>query len=802
MFNLQKKSTKCLKILLIFFTLLFYSKLTGQEIKGLVVDQKNGEALAFVNIVSNNQWIGSSGIDGKFTLNFFGNELVFSVIGYYSVHLKTESITRPLVVRMTPKTYDLDEIVIKPAVNPALRIIANAVKNSEQHNPKSLNSFAHQTYDRLVISADTNAIPRNNPALSAHFSKRDLMIMETISERTYRFPGKQQEHILATRVSGLKDPAIVFLLSQLHTTDFYGEQIEIDNKKYVSPISRLSLEKYQFTLEESIPDGTDTLFMVSFLPNQTSRFESLRGVLGIHSDGWAVQSVTASPFQRQSSYQIQIRQLYQKINNKHWFPVQLNTRLIIDNLRATGNTVFIGEGSSYNSDIRINEEVDYQPFSDIIINMHPQALDQSDAFWTAHRTDSLSERMIETYRFIDSLGRAAHFDKLLFSIETLIEGKFPVGKIDIAVDQLLKFNNFDGFKPGISLSTNRRLSKRFSISTYVAYPIRDERLVYNASLKIPFLQQRGGYVQFGVFNDNKPTGSTVNFENNRSLTNERSFRQYFVNKMDRVKGGGVQLSLRLLPYLSFEGSFTGRIIQPGYPYSFRNLNDPGSAFNSFESREVKVGLQYRLGENFIQLSDRFIRTGQPNPIITLSVSRIAFNQSIHLESVNKVEFSYEQLFETNYLGSSRIRIEAGACGGSLPFPLMYNLPGTRDPYGLYAPFSFVTMYPNEFVADQYAAVFWQHSLGKLLFGNRRFAPEPMFVTNFAFGRLLNPENHLDLSFKVPEQGYFESGLLLRNILKTSFSGVGIGSLYRFGHYRFTEQRKNFTLNLVISVRLP
>lgn len=770
--------------------------------KGIVIDEKSSEGLAFVNIISNNQWIGSTGIDGRFAINYSGNDLVFSFIGYETLTFNPATTPLPPVIRMKQKMYELSEIVIRPGENPAHRIIANAIKNSKKNNPKSLSSFSYKAYDKMVISADTNSLINSTEPLKAFFEKRDLMVMETVSERSYRFPARQKEQILATRVSGLKDPAIVFLLSQLHSTDFYGEMIEIDGKKHLSPLSRSSLANYLFALEETIPDGSDTLFVISFAPRKGSNFESLRGKLGIHSDGWAVQSVTASPFHRQGTYQMQIRQLYQKIDSNHWFPVQLNTRLIFDNLKLPGNPVLIGEGSSFYTDIRINEDSEYQYFTDFAIQMHPKAVKRSESFWTDYRADSLSERHIETYRFIDSLGQAANFDKLLYSVETIIEGKIPLGMFDISVDQLLKFNNFEGFKPGFELSTNRRLSKKFSLSVYGGYPVRDERPVYNAKLTIPVFKKKQAYFQFNIFNDNKPTGSTVNLENNRSLTNERSFRQYFVNKMDRIKGGEIHAAIKILPNLGLQGTYSDRRIQPAYPYMFRIPVYLETGQSQFRSSEFKLSLQYRHGETLIQLTDRIIKTGIPNPIITLSASRITFNQSIPIMPVNKLEFSFEQRFDTKFYGSSTFRIEAGVCGASMPFPLLFNLPGTRDPYGLYAPFSFVSMFPNEFVVDQYAAVFWQHNFGKLIFGNRRFAPQPMLVSNIAFGRMLSPGNHVGLDFRVPELGFFESGIMLRDILKMSFTSLGIGSMYRFGPYRFPEARKNLTLNLVVSVKMP
>ncbi len=83
--------------------------------------------------------------------------------------------------------------------------------------------------------------------------------------------------------------------------------------------------------------------------------------------------------------------------------------------------------------------------------------------------------------------------------------------------------------------------------------------------------------------------------------------------------------------------------------------------------------------------------------------------------------------------------------------------GAYSKFAIYATEAFVTMDATEFLADQYLFAFYSHSFGKLLFGNRRFAPELSIASNFGIGDLNQSQYHQGIDFKVMNQLYCESG---------------------------------------------
>jgi hypothetical protein len=78
-------------------------------------------------------------------------------------------------------------------------------------------------------------------------------------------------------------------------------------------------------------------------------------------------------------------------------------------------------------------------------------------------------------------------------------------------------------------------------------------------------------------------------------------------------------------------------------------------------------------------------------------------------------------------------------------------------------------------------------------------------TNLGYGSLEHPEQHRNIGLKTMEKGYYESGLLLNNLIKVNYYnivylGLGGGAFMRYGPYADAKPEKNvaYKLSLVIS----
>ena len=383
------KPSSCLRILPLLFLLFFFlssEALLAQShtLSGKITDERNRQPLAFVNVVVNEGQHGViSDIDGKYEIST--NEPIlkvkFSSIGYESKEILLQANQKKCNVSLTPITFELGEVTVDAGENPAHRIIDSLLAHRKANNPNSLDSYRYNIYDKMVITIDSSSFGQavandtaqentNLQLFDSILKKSDLMVMETASEVLFKSPDRKLQHVLGTKVAGMKDPTFIYLVNSMQSVSFYDETINITGTDYVNPISRGSKTHYFFTLEKVEPIGQgDSLYVISFHPMRGSTFNGLRGTMTVNSDGWALQSVKTSPNEDGGVFIADIQQLYQKVEG-HWFPKQLNTNLKFPSMVVNmdgGSFPMVAIGKSYLSDIEINPEISKRQFSDIEI---------------------------------------------------------------------------------------------------------------------------------------------------------------------------------------------------------------------------------------------------------------------------------------------------------------------------------------------------------------------------------------------------------------------------------------------------
>lgn len=141
-----------------------HSVCTKNQYEGTVIDSKNKQALAFVNITYNDDGkLGTTtDIDGKFVISnsIDIQSITLSFVGYQKLTLTKEELNRTKVIKLTPSDIELDEVVVYAEDNPAHRIIDNMVKNRKRNNINSLESYSYTMYDRIIITIDTTDLSK------------------------------------------------------------------------------------------------------------------------------------------------------------------------------------------------------------------------------------------------------------------------------------------------------------------------------------------------------------------------------------------------------------------------------------------------------------------------------------------------------------------------------------------------------------------------------------------------------------------------------------------------------------------
>ena len=786
-----------LSLLLCFLSLSLFSQ--QHTVAGKVTDAHNRQPIAFVNIVVNDgRYGGMSDINGKYEIGADEpiHTLKFSCLGYEMLEKTVES--GRLNVALTPKAFQLGEVTVEAGENPAHRIIDSVMAHRKENHPNSLDSYRYNSYDQMVFTIDSSdfgktlATSPSSVGMSAFDSllkKSDLMIMETYSEVLFRAPDQQRQNVLGTKMSGSKNAQVVYLANKMQSSSFYDETVSIAGTDYVNPISRNSKNHYFFTLESVSPaQGSDSLYVISFHPMRGSTFSGLRGVMTIHSDDWAVQNVKAEPDQQGGLFRISIQQLYQKISG-HWFPCQLNTNLIVPQaVVAIDDHVFplVAIGKSYISGVMLHPQIPDRAFSEVELMVHEDAGYRDDAFWTQHRIDSLTERILNTYHLVDSLTEGNDiFDRVLHVTTKLMEeSSVSLGPIDWNLGNMFRLSSFRGLYAGLHLSTNDRFSRHFRISGYNGFWTRLRDFDYGIEGK--WLIHRQHQMELGARYDHRSTamGEFGGFDENSSLLSEKAYRfTFYENVMTRGNATEVFFNTRLARH--FKAFVTGGIYDKNYYLA------PYDSLPTRRYANVELKLRFAYKEKFVGTTRGIQSMGTDYPIVWLSYQH-SFKDVLGGEyEYDRLKFQVEKDFQTKYWGKSSVLLQAGYASKGCPVMETFNLLGSYEPFGLYSPGCFATMRENEFFTDRFAALFLSHDFQGSLWNPNSAWFKPQLTLSTAMG----------WGAKTMEQGYFESGLVVKGLLSMPMVNIGAGVFYRYGAYAYPKVFDNFAFKYRITFAL-
>ena len=799
-----------IRLFITFVLVIFSAALFSQDnfISGKVIDPQTKEPLAFVNILVNkDNQVSQTDIDGIFRITFKTtiDSLQFSYVGYETYVYKVLNKTKNLIIELKKKQFLLNEVVIFPGENPAHRIINKVIENRDKNNPEKMNSFSYTSYNKMIFTIPMDSLDKDTIRNDSDFikvkkilKKQYLFLMESVTERKFMYPDKNNEKLVASKISGLKDPLLSLLFSQVQSFSFYNEIFHLLDKNYLNPISKGSPNKYFFLLEDTLYQGNDSVYIISYKPHRNQNFDGLKGLLYINTNGYAIQNVIADPaIEEKSGLAVKIQQKYELIDNKQWFPVQLNSDLTFNTV-SINNIKVIGQGKSYLKDIVLNPVLNKSEFSNVEIEATIAPTDQNDKIWKAYRIDSLSEIDKNTYHLIDSISKAVNLDRMTRTMETMMFGKIPFKFVDFDINKLFNFNNYEGWRLGLGLHNNYKISKTFVAGGYFAYGFSDKAFKYGGDLafNIP-----GAYdISLGVnyFNDVIESGS-VSFYEPGSLWSDSYYRSFLIKRMDITEKKEFFVKFTALKYTkaNIGLSLSAKSVTNDYFYGVSNEN-VSMLINDYNFTELRVGLCYSFKEKFIKTLRYKLSMGTKYPTVWFNYIR-GFNNFLNGEyNYNKYEFKIRKSYFIKNLGTSSFQLQAGYIDGDLPYCNLYNGIGSYRKYTIAIPNSFACMRMNEFLSNRYAALFFTHNFGKLLFKTKIFAPEIVVATNLCIGDLNNPSKHFNIDVRTLRKGYIESGLLVNKIINTGFYGIGVGAYYRYGYYSLPAFKDNIALKFTLT----
>lgn len=799
-----------LVILFLFLSIPLLSQI--DVIEGQVLDADSNEPLAFVHVAINNTQKGAiTSIDGRFLIESQEaiQKLMVSYVGYKNMTIPISEDLNQVIIELVPETKVLDEIEFYAGENPALPIIRNAISNARKNDPNHLKSYYYKSYNKFYVDAFNQKIDqdpvqyfdRPNPDSSVinfhqYLQDKYLFLLESVTEKNFKQPDLVNEKVLANKISGLQNNTFTTLANSFQPFSFYDKELKILGVDFLNPVSKLGMNKYFYFLQDSIINDQDTIYMISFEPEKENH-QLLQGILYINTENWAIQNVIGE-YEEPETFSLKIQQKYERIHNR-WFPVQLNTDLIFNNLDLNGFQMK-GVGRSYLYDIKLDLPVKSDKFNRMALEFDPKAESRSEAYWQQYRKEPMSKRGNRTFTYLDSVSQQINLDKIVKIAEKLLNGHVPVGFVDLPFNRMLRINEVEQLRLGIGIKTNEKLSKYFSLHSYFAYGLRDRGWKYGAGLDLFPLGHKDLIVDFKYSWDLMETGAPQFYQKNFNIFSTDSYRNLIVQLMDRVEMYQGGIHFYTLKYFDVYASLT-RMQKTPYTNQYSYLPEHESlefldAVNTFNFTMAGVQLKYARTQYYPFLSQK-IPVKDNYPVIYLNYYR-GFDNLLQGEfEFNKLDFQLQKRFKIG-LKVSDITVRAGWIDRPLPYTEQYFSNGSRvNDFSLFITNSFVTMPINQFLNDRYAALHFRQELLKI--GNDEFYLQFEGHGSAGWGSLQNADEH-SLSLQSMEKGYYEGGLSVSFPFLIPNAEWVLGSFYRLGSYQYPNWKDNLAFVYSLQTR--
>ena len=769
-----------------------------EHLSGVVADSISKKVLPFATVrAGNKQNAVLTGIDGRYSFPRRSgiSHITVSYVGYTSRNIPLDLLKNNDTIFMVSAASTLQEVTVLPQNEKIRHIINTAIRNKPLHNPELYDDYQcyiyYKMYADILVSGSIkydSLIPANAPAMpgmgntmNKKMSAPDsnsirnfllnnhLIFSETYSKRSYLRPMQLQEDVLASRFSGLKKTYFTFLVTDVLPFHVYGDYITLNGVDYINPVARGWQQRYQFHLVDEVSSGSDTIFILTFRPKKNTSFNSLKGSVYINSDGYAISNFISSTGDSTDDREARIEQIYSRVDGR-WFPEELNYNLILKKYPSPKTGLKLNGHSVISNVTFNNKEMKFNKARPVRLGDSVDLHSEKD--WEQIRPDTITQKEINTYRVVDSLSEKIKLENKVSAIGKIAVGKLGIGIFDFDINRLFVYNQYEGTRAGIGLSTNEKVSKYFSVGGWAGYGFKDYRWKYGASATVYPGGDKDNWLKFS-YQDNYQSAGDIHIHDD---IDNLGFRNWLLAEVDRKKEYAFTAHTQR-GYWEIELDGKQQNMQSLYDNNFEMA---GKNLTSYNVKEGGIAVKYAYGERRIPVFGYYIPYETKYPVAYLRID--AGNISADSYSANYIRslaaITWTKHF--NRWGNDKFQLEAGAIYSfnNQPLSRSFLLAGkgfNNNIFNYYAWGGFQTMHPYDYFSDRYASLFYRHDFDKFLWQLKFSKPFISIAHNMMFGGLTNENVSANAGIASPVNGYQESGLLLNQLLALNY--VHLANIY-------------------------
>jgi hypothetical protein len=798
-----------------------YSQNTrNTTIKGSVIDKKTREPLPFVSVMLENTTTGTT-TDKKGDYNIVtastSYKIQFSFIGYETEErIISPGKTQVINVELTPSTYELNEIVIKPVKkhytnknNPAVELIDKVIENKKLNRMEGLDYFKYNKYEKLVFSVSN--LPENfkKPKLFSKFefvlenvdsTRQDgkksipFFIKETQADYYYRKNPKAEKEIVRAEKTirfdeYIDSKGISANLKYLYQNiNIYDNEIFFLSNKFLSPVSARAPILYRYFIIDTSLVSNVKCIKLFFEPRNPADF-LFHGFLYIINDStYAIKKIDMS-FNKGINIDwvndVRIVQEFSRIQDKAWLltkdEVSVDFGLSQNILGVYGQKVV-----DYNN-YSVNE-----PIADTIFKGPDKItrLDESGnlpSYWEAARLSPLTGSEKKLYTIVDSVKKIPAFRHRMDIIMLLTTDYFRIGKFETGpIGSFYSYNQIEGSRLRFGGRTTPEFNRWIYFDSYLAYGLKDRQMKYNLTATYS-LTGKSIYkfpvksIKLSYQYDTQTPGQVLEYSTKDNL--------FLSLKRGQDNSQFYNRTLRLEYLNEYENHFSYTVgydfikqVPEGNLYFTTNRNLPNvNSVPFLNISEIYLTLRYAPKEQFYQ--GKLYRYPVPSKYPVLQLESSIGSKSLSSDyNYQKIKFSISKRFYLSIIGYTDVTAEAGKIFGSVSYPLLF-IHNANQTY-VYQKNSYNMMNFLEFVSDRYFALNIDHSFNgfffnkvpllkklkfrevmtcKVLFGGVNRNNNPDYNSNlFMFP---TDQNGIPVTFALGQKPYVEASIGVSNILR-------------------------------------
>ncbi len=719
-----------MKQLLLYILLpIIYLNAQTFELSGIIKDGETNSSLSYANIRIEGTMMGtSSNVDGRFSIRLpMGSyKIIASYLGYRSDTLDVNlNGNLSLEIKLERDFLELPTVTVTPGINPAIKIIKEAIKYKLKRN-KKLNSYIYKAYTKALIrSSEKLSSTGNTISIGVGNSDSTKLVISGIIENEsrgyFKKPDKLKEEIIARKQTSNASSSINILTGGRFIQDFYGDEVEFFNKKIMSPINESALDYYYYYLADSLAFNNKKIYKIYF--NVIDENDP-----GFYGDLYIADSlfnlvkidvhINSAANPGGIFTDVHLLQQFLSYGDEIFMPIDYR-------IKGEGNVLglfpFGLELNSVFYDYEINPDIPDDFFDKSLLAVLPEADNKDSIYWKQTQTIPSTPEEIKAYAKFDSIKNKP---KSLFENFSPISTAFKVGDHFVISGplSLYKFNRVEGHALDFDVKWYDFYKKRFYGNASVAYGFNDKKPKWNIAAKYLFGKYRTGSLSLSVFNNLSVLFQEFDYYNELTSTILNLFYRYDFRNYFYRKGFTAEFTSEIFQVMfwglkySYSDDLSG-IINTNFSFFYKDKSFPeNKSVDEGQTETVKISANFDF-RNFIEDGYFRRRVSEGKSYILLGADVLfgrykgkqSFDFTKYHGYLNGVLFTF---------GSTNLQFSADVywTNGITPFQFLNVLPGNISSSGKSN--SFRTLGFGEVYGDKSATLFLEENFNDEIF--RRF----------------------------------------------------------------------------------